>query len=227
MSSYRIADLIYENPLAGPDDVVGWRLEGPGAVSFPCGRMRMESLVDPGEGQKANFVHWCPEDFPADVVVSWDFHPIREPGLCILFFAAKGRGGEDLFDACLADRSGPYDQYHHGDINAYHISYFRRRHPQERAFHTVNLRKSHGFHLVAQGADPLPDVADAMPPYRVQLARLGGEVFFSIADLPLLHFSDDGETFGPVLGGGKIGFRQMSPLIAEYANLTVHKTERT
>jgi hypothetical protein len=27
--------------------------------------------------------------------------------------------------------------------------------------------------------------------------------------------------FGPVLTGGKIGFRQMTPMIAEYANLEI------
>ena len=28
------------------------------------------------------------------------------------------------------------------------------------------------------------------------------------------------------LGGGKVGFRQMAPLIAEYANLQVHTVEQ-
>jgi len=33
----------------------------------------------------------------------------------------------------------------------------------------------------------------------------------------------DGKTYGPILDRGKIGFRQMTPLIAEYANLVVQK----
>jgi hypothetical protein len=33
----------------------------------------------------------------------------------------------------------------------------------------------------------------------------------------------DGKTYGPILDRGKIGFRQMTPLIAEYANLVVKK----
>ncbi|MBT3292049.1 MAG: DUF1961 family protein, partial [Victivallales bacterium] len=41
----------------------------------------------------------------------------------------------------------------------------------------------------------------------------------------LFEWHDNGEDYGPVLGGGRIGFRQMSPLIAEYANLTVRKVE--
>jgi len=188
--------------------------------------MRAENRRDPAEGQKANFVYWCPVDLPADIAVSWDFWPIREPGLCILFCAAAGIEGQDLFDPGLALRTGEYKMYHHGDIHAFHISYFRRRHPNERAFHTCNLRKSYGFHMVAQGADPLPSVADAQPPYHIRLIKCGPEIAFAINDLPILHWVDDGQTYGPLLGGGKIGFRQMAPLIAEYANLQVHAVEK-
>jgi hypothetical protein len=184
----------------------------------------MENALDPELGQKSNFVFWCPEDFPSDIAVSWEFEPIREPGLCILFFAATGREGEDLFDPSLQERTGEYNLYHHGDINAFHISYFRRRHASERAFHTCNLRKSYGFHMTAQGADPIPSVQDIDPPYQIQLVKCGREISFSINDLPLLHWVDDGE-FGPPLKGGKIGFRQMAPLMAEYANLKVHAVE--
>jgi hypothetical protein len=35
----------------------------------------------------------------------------------------------------------------------------------------------------------------------------------------------DGKSHGPLLGGGKIGFRQMAPLIAEYANFRVRALE--
>lgn len=227
MEPYHLTDLIYENPLATELDVSGFRLEGDAAISFPLERMRIENRRDPSEGQKANLVYWCPEDLPADIAISWDFWPIREPGLCILFFAAAGIEGQDLFDPGLALRTGEYKMYHHGDINAFHLSYFRRRWPQERAFHTCNLRKSYGFHMVAQGADPLPSVTDATPPYRIQLIKCGPEVAFYINDLPVLNWVDDGQTCGPFLGGGKIGFRQMAPLIAEYTNLKVHAVKRS
>jgi len=227
MENYRVTDPIYENPLATKSDIAGFRLEGDAATTFPSGRLRMENLRDPAEGQKANFVFWCPEDLPPDIALSWDFWPIREPGLCILFFAAKGIHGEDLFDPRLAARTGEYRMYHHGDINAFHISYFRRRHPNERAFHTCNLRKSYGFHMVAQGADPIPSIEDAQSPYHIRLIKCESKVAFYVNDLPILHWTDDGETYGPLLGGGKIGFRQMAPLVAEYANLKVHAVERS
>lgn len=199
----------YENPLASPADLEGFKLEGAGAMSFPLGRLRLESTQD-----DANIVLWCPEDFPPNITVEWDFWPIREPGLCILFFHARGRHGEDLFD--LQPRTGPYDQYHHGDLDTYHVSYFRRRWPAERAFHTCNLRKSYGFHLVAQGADPIPGVDDADGPYQLRLDLRGGEITFAVNDLVSFRWYDDRP-----LPGGKLGFRQMAPMIGEYANLRV------
>lgn len=224
-SAYRRTRLLYEKALASVADVRDVRLEGDAAIAFPDGRLRLTNRRDPAEGQSANFVLWCPEDFPADIEVSWEFWPLREPGLCMLFFAATGRQGETLFDPRLARRTGEYPQYHSGDLDALHVSYFRRRAPEERAFHTCNLRKSYGFHLVCQGADPLPPVADARPPYRLTLTKDGPRVAFAINELPIFRWTDDGRTYGPVLAGGKIGFRQMAPLVAEYANLRVHALE--
>lgn len=141
----------------------------------------------------------------------------------MLFLSAAGRVGEDLFAEQLPARSGDYQQYHSGAINALHVSYFRRRYPEERAFHTCNLRKSYGAHLVCQGADPIPGVADADSPYRLQVTKLGGEVALTINELPIFRWVDDGVTYGPLLSGGKIGFRQMAPLVGEYANFNVYE----
>lgn len=221
-----LGELIYENPLASPSDTEGFVMEGDGAVSFPMGRMRMESKRDPSEGQAANIVYWCNETFPDDIAIRWKFWPIRQPGLCILFFSAMGRNGEDLFSPSLSKRTGIYDQYHHGDINAFHVSYFRRSYPSERRFQTCNLRKSYGFYLVAQGADPLPSITDCDPPYTLEVVKAGAYVKFSIDDLPIFQFVDDGKTYGPLLGGGKIGFRQMAPMIAEYSDLQVFKVAK-
>lgn len=213
---------IYRNTLERPEQAAGFRMEGEGITTFPLGRLRLESTRSAVEGQKANIVFWCPEVFPAELAVSWRFRPLREPGLAILFFAAAGAGGKDLFDPSLPVRTGEYEQYHHGEMNAFHLSYFRRMWAEERSFHTCNLRKSYGFHLVAQGADPLPDVADMTEAYQMLAVKQGAAVTFAVNGLPLLHWEDDGSSFGPLLAGGRVGFRQMAPLIAEYSDLTVY-----
>jgi len=223
--------LLYSNPLNSKEHIADFVMEGQGVASFPQNRLRLESRA-PGEGPDAsaadaarqvNFVCWCPESFPDHIAVTWEFKPLREPGLAIMFFAAEGRAGVDLFDEGLSKRNGDYVQYHHGDMNALHLSYFRRRWSDERQFHTCNLRKSYGFHLVAQGADPIPSVEDCgEESYRMLLIKRGASISFSINELQVLEWMDDGKSFGPLLRGGKIGFRQMSPLIAEYANMNVY-----
>ena len=216
-------ELIYENPLSCEDDVKSFVLEGSAKITFPEGKMRMENAISAEAGQKANYVFWCDKNFPEDIKVTWDFRPLKEPGLAILFFAAKGRNGEDLFDPSLQPRTGEYPLYHHGDINAFHVSYFRRKEPDERAFHTCNLRKSYGFHLVTQGADPIPDADECTAPYHLTVIKKGNLVKFLVNDLCVFTFEDDGETFGPLLTGGKIGFRQLAPMVAEYSDLKVYK----
>jgi len=218
----RKGKLIYENPLKSEADLQGFVLEGSAKISFPEGKLRLENALNAEAGQKANYVLWCPEEFPADVRIEWRFRPLREPGLAILFFSAKGRGGEDLFDTSLAKRTGEYVQYHHGDIDAFHVSYFRRKEPDERALHTCNLRKSYGFHLVAQGGDPIPDADECAQMYRIALEKKGNLVRFLVEEVEVFRYVDDGETYGPLLSGGKIGFRQLAPMIGEYADLRVY-----
>ncbi len=218
---YKRGAILYENPLASPHDVRDFVLEGSAAVAFPQGAMRLSSVIDPAQGQKANYVFWCPVEFPDNIEIRWQFSPIREPGLSILFFAARGRQGEDLYSGALPKRTGEYDQYHSGAINCLHVSYFRRMWETERCFHTSNLRKSFGFHLVAQGADPLPDVPDSKGFYDLRIVKKKERVAFWIEDLKIFEWTDTMGNTGDILEGGKIGFRQMSPLVADYRNLSV------
>lgn len=215
--------LIYENSLAREEDLRDFRLEGRAKITFPAGRMLLENTESADLGQKANYVLWCEKDFPADFLLQISFRPVREPGLAMIFFSAAGRSGEDLFSPSLAERTGEYIQYHHGDINAFHLSFFRRKEKDERSFHTCNLRKSYGLHMAAQGADPIPDAADADEPYILSLLKRGPEVRFAVNGLEVLSFLDDGKTYGPLLGGGKIGLRQLAPMAGEYADLSVRE----
>jgi hypothetical protein len=213
---------LYKNELASSQDINGWMLEGEAKIIFEENRLVLENELDPDvHGDHAHFVYWCPVDTPSNVIIEWEFHPIREPGLCMLFFAASGSNGEDLFSPHLPKRTGKYSEYHSGAINALHLSYFRHKHADERAFRTCNLRKSNGFHLVAMGADPLPPVEDAISPYHMSLVKYEGIVQFMINQLPVLEWKDDGKTYGELLSGGKIGFRQMAPMKAAYSNLQI------
>jgi hypothetical protein len=221
--TFERGEQLYENPLACEGDIKDFRFEGEAAATFPRGCMRMESIGerDAEKGLHGHFNMWCPRDFPDNIAVTWNFRPLTDKGLAMAWVSVKGRGGEDLFDPSLAPRDGGYGQYHSGDINALHVSY-NRRNPREVGFRTCNLRKSHGAHLVCQGADPLGNAEHAVEPVAVELIKAGPHLRFAMNDLVLFHWIDDGKSTGPILADGKIGFRQMFGLIAEYSNLQVH-----
>ena len=213
--------VLYRNALSGPADVAGWVAEGPVSPGTFEGALELSGSLDDAEfGDHAHWTFWCPEEFPDGIRIRWEFRPLEEPGLAMVFFAAEGHGGLDLFSPELAPRTGYYPQYHSGDIDALHVSYFRHKYESERAFRTCNLRKSAGFELVAQGADPLPPTEDAAGFYRVEVVKDGPRVSFAINGLELFSWQDHS---GKVLAGGRIGFRQMAPLRAAYRNLVVEK----
>lgn len=209
----------YTNTLASPEQLRHWVAEGP--VQIGQGPDGVILSSPPGADEDGHWTLWCPDRFEDDIRISWEFRPISEPGLAMLFFAAIGHSPDGMFSAGQAARDGGYPQYHSGDINALHVSYFRHKWPSERAFRTANLRKSTGFHLVAQGADPLPPAADADGFYRLAVEKHGPDVAFSVNDLSLFSWHDDGSLGGPHLAGGHIGFRQMAPLVAEYRHFAV------
>ncbi|WP_017472473.1 DUF1961 family protein [Amphibacillus jilinensis] len=215
-------DVLYQNRLMDQEDLKDFKAEGPVKLNFINQRLVLESSKDSDQhGDFAHWVLWCVHDFPDQIMIEWEFEPIQEPGLAMLFFAATDKTGDDIFSPELPARQGHYPEYHSGAINTFHLSYFRRKWEQERMFCTCNLRKSAGFHLVSQGADPIPTVADVIASYKLRLVKYQEIIQFSVNDLVVLEWEDDGNTYGPIYENGKIGFRQMAPLKAAYRQFFV------
>ncbi|QDS71074.1 hypothetical protein FKW77_008887 [Venturia effusa] len=210
--------LLYCNNFDSSSSISTWVAEGPLNATISNSTLELRGARKPDD----YFVYWLPEVFPDRIRITWDFSPIEEPGLAMLFFGATSVTGGSIFDPELKKRNGSYPQYHSSDIKVLHVAYFRRRWPEERVFHVANLRKSPGFHLVSQGADPLPDVGDVKGAYyKVEVIKDGKNVKFSINGLLVFEFNDaEGET-GPMVKGGRIALRQMQPLVARYRNLEV------
>ena len=59
-------DLLYEKPLACPEDASEFHTERGAAISFPHARLRMENAHDPDQakGRHGNFILWCEREFP-------------------------------------------------------------------------------------------------------------------------------------------------------------------
>ncbi|MDS0527978.1 YesU family protein [Clostridium sp. SHJSY1] len=224
MKNFEQGSCIYKNIFDSKDSVKDWVAEGQVDVNFVKEGIVLKNKLDADVyGDNAHWLFWCPIDFPDKIIIEWDFLPKSEYGLCMFFFSAKGKNGESIFSKNLPERHGVYPEYHSGAINAFHLSYYRRKYPTERMFNTCNLRKSYGFHLAKMGADPIPSVKNVIEPYHIKLIKYKEIVQFYINDLLILDWEDNGVDFGKVIKDGKIGFRQMAPMEAIYSNLYVYE----
>ena len=194
--------LLYANTLSSEREVSDWIMEGPGQVYFEEGWMHMH---DPDES--GHHVFWCPFDFPSDFIAQWEVQNQElDAGLLIIFFAATGLLGEDIFAPNLKLRDGVFRGYTRSDINAYHISYYAHTPPAPNRPH-AHLRKNSGFHKVHEGGPPISPASDQI--HQITLIKQKGHIRMYLDDRQLIDWIDDGKEFGPVLQGGKIGFRQM------------------
>lgn len=211
-----VGTLTYHASMADATTVDGWQMEGPGAVRFEDGWMQMSS---PNEAM--HHVYWCPERFPKDFVAQWEAQNLEtDAGLCIIFFAAAGRGGESIFAEELSERDGTFGHYTRGDIRCYHASYYANAaHNPDRE--QTNLRKNPGFHLVMEGQEGIPTESRAA--HKITLAKVGPRIRLWVDDRMVIDWTDQGETGGPAHGDGYIGFRQMRWTHFRYRNFCVWK----
>ncbi len=212
--------LIYENSLGRAEDVADWILEGPGQIEFKDGWIEMSSLRP--EGPDGHVVYWCPQDFPDRFMAEWEIQPVSDHGLCIVFFAAKGARGEDIFDPRLPARNGVFQHYIRGEILSYHISYYANT-PGSPGRMTSNLRKNNQFYLVANGPPAIPPGSKSW--HRVRLIKDGAHIRLLADGRKAIDFRDDGQRYGPVYQDGKIGLRQMQWMRARYRKFEVRKLD--
>ena len=212
--TYQKGALIYTTLLSENSDTAGWRMEGLGKVEFSNGWMKMSSSKE-----KEHHVFWCPLEFPSNFIAEWEVQNLHtEAGLCIVFFSAKGLNGEDIFDITLPERDGTFTKYTKGAINNYHISYYAnsKDHPGRE---TAHLRKNKGFHLVQEYEKGIPIHSQAI--HKIQLVKFEGIIQLFIDGRKVIDWKDDGQKFGEILQGGKIGFRQMKWTQFNYRNFNV------
>jgi hypothetical protein len=210
---------VYETNFDAPAALGDWKLEGGLRMSVANGNLVLESA--PGsttsETNANHLVCWLRKEMPADLLLEFTVRPEnRRQGLNIVFFNTRGVHGESIFDPALAPRNGLFDQYHSGDLNGYHISYWAAGRG------TANVRKNKGFHLVAEGQDLVTNApADAFQ--TVRLYKRGGTIRCMVDDSISVTYDDDGQTFGPIwTHPGWIGLRQMAHTIrCEYGHLQV------
>lgn len=212
---------IYETSFDSADVLKQWRLEGGKKMSVADGNLILES--DPAKKGKDDkcvdhLVCWLEKELPADALIEFTVRPTnRKQGLNIVFFNKRGVNGESIFDPKLAARDGTYKQYHSGDLNAYHISYWAA------GRETANLRKSKGFYLVSEGKD-LVYGAPANDFQTIRVYKHGSAIRMTVDDVLALAWNDDGKTGGPAITKpGWFGLRQMGhTLRCEYGHVKIY-----
>lgn len=209
--------LLYEQSFTRePDD--GWVMEGPGIVEFSEEGMLMKSAY-PDE-DTGHIVYWCPDIFPDSFVAEWEFELLSEYGLSIIFFAASGTEGRDLFDPSLPERTGIFRAYTKGEVEAYHISYYADAPLMPRP--TSNLRKNPGLILMANGPVGVPPFSPKR--HKVVLVKDGGHIRLAVDGAISIDFVDDGgERFGDIHREGRIGFRHMRWTESLFKNFRVYE----
>jgi hypothetical protein len=204
---------LYQTRMDSAESMKGWVMEGPGRAEFADGWMTMYS-----PDQKGHFVYLCPKVFPKDFVAEWDAQCLdTKLGLCIVFFAAKGPNGEDIFDPKLPKRNGLFPQYTMG-LSCYHISYYANT-PDEPNRSTANMRKNPGSYIVAQGPPAIPPDSTAV--HHVRLVKDGTHITLAVDGRVSIDWVDDGQKFGAALEDGRIAFRQMQWTRFRYRNFKV------
>lgn len=211
---------VYVNEFEDVAALADWQLEGGLRMGVERGNLVLES--QPGttvsQANADHLVCWLRREMPADFLFEFTVRPVnRAQGLNIVIFNARGIHGEEIFNPALAPRDGTFAQYHSGDLDNYHCSYWAG----DRS--TANLRKNKGFKLVATGPDL---VADA-PPGGFQTIRVykrGGTIRVTVDDVVSVAWDDDGKAFGPAITRpGWIGLRQMAHTVrCEYGRLRVY-----
>jgi len=183
-----------------PEDV-DWVLEGKASARVEGGRLYLTN--DAG-----HLVFWNTRTFPDSFLLEFGVSPAdANNGLNIVFFAATGRDGGDIFELDQPFRGGEFKTYHSGQLNCYHASYWAVD-PRGNLRGTAHVRKNFGFHLVAAGKDFM--AGQGPGPHRVRVLKLGARIQAEVAGKLAVQWSDDGRTYGPVLHQGRIGLRQMS-----------------
>lgn len=219
--NWQRGELIYENDFSSAADVKDWVMEGPGVTEFRSGWMHMYS---PDEAY--HHVFWCPRDFPDSILVEWEAQNLEtDAGLSILFFAAKGVNGQDIFDPDLPARDGDFTWYIKDTLRSYHISYYANT-PKKPDRSTAHLRKNNRFNLVYSGEEGIPTRSENI--HHMKLIKYGPRIIFYVDDRKVIDWLDDGsDDPRPYYKTGKIGFRQMQWTHFRYRNFRVWKVSPT
>jgi Domain of unknown function (DUF1961) len=196
-----------------------WVKDGPVMMSFHDGWAKVWSNLEGISKRAGHIVWWCPEDFPDSFIAEWQVKIVKEHGLCIVFFAARGVNGNNVFDPALKKRNGTFANYIKEDLTSYHVSYFTNA-PMNPGRPQTNLRKNNKFFLVAQGECGIQPKSNQV--HKVTLIKVKNRINMLVDGKSVLSWTDPGtKRYGKAWTDGNIGLRHMRWTVADYRNFQV------
>ena len=198
-----------------PDPGAEWIAEGWGGAGVCEGKLWVAPVafkacgerVDKPDLEPSHMVVWNKSRFPADMMFEFTVnHQGSDNGLTLVFFAAEGQQGQDIFDLDLPPRNGVYRNYNKGALANYTVSYWsRNKKPSLVArgeAYSNRIRKNPGANVLATNAS-LTDKCNACD-YRVRILKAGGTITAEINGTVVNRVTDTDPH-----GAGYIGLRSM------------------
>jgi hypothetical protein len=198
-----------------PDPGAEWIAEGWGGADICGGKLWVAPATFKACGNRAeipeqgpsHMVVWNKNRFPADMMFEFTVnHNGSDDGLTLVFFAAQGQQGQDIFDLSLPPRNGVYRNYNKGELANYTVSYWsRNKKPSLVAkgeAYSNRIRKNPGANMLATNASLTGKCSDC--DYRVRILKVGGNITAEINGTVVNHVVDPDPH-----GGGYIGLRSM------------------
>jgi hypothetical protein len=188
------AQLIFHEDFS--QDLTSWAIDGlDESVAIQEGRLVM---VEPPEGQ--GLAAWILRDFSGDFQLEYEVEIPETAGINTVILCAHGAEGQDVL-ADLPSRTGKLNDYIHGSIRSYHISYHcygadGQHDPGSK------IRKNPGHMLLSRGeTDPCQENRR----YLIDILKFGNRILFMVDGIVNQDIRDMGG-FEPVYQSGKIGF---------------------
>ena len=163
-------------------------------------------------GRHANLTGFPEPPNPLELETMWHYGP------AIIFFAAQGERGEDIFDPSLPERDGRFVHYRSRTMTSCHISYFGNVESFQMGRVDSNLRKNNRFYRV--GGVPVAILPGTRGWQQMRLIKKGNRIqLFANGGICVDWTDDDPDRYGPPHGGGRVDLRQMKPTVGQHRNV--------
>jgi len=199
-----------------PDAEAEWIAEGWGGANVCDGKLRVAPAAFETCGERmqssanepSHMVVWNKNRFPADMMFEFTVnHHGSDDGLTLVFFAAQGVEGQDIFDLELPPRNGVYRNYNRDRLSNYTDSYWSRNKKPSLVAKgeqfTNRIRKNPGANIIATNDSRTDKCSDC--DFKVRILKIAGNITVEIGGVVANHVIDAESPHG----GGYIGLRCM------------------